>query len=49
METPAKMLKEYPDVSSQKENVTPTKAKRARKLSIQHGKKQLNITDFAIT
>ena len=42
METPAKMLKEDPDVSWQKENITPTKAKRARKcLSLQRRKKQL--------
>ena len=42
METPAKKLKEGPDVSLQKENCTPTKAKRARKcISLQRRKKQL--------
>ena len=42
METPAKKLKEGPDVSPQKENGTPTKAKRARKcISLQRRKKQL--------
>ena len=42
METPAKKLKECHHVSPQKENGTPTKAKRARKcISLQRRKKQL--------
>ena len=42
METPAKKLKEGPDVSPQKENGTRTKAKSARKcISLQRRKKQL--------
>ena len=42
MKTPAKKLKEGPDVPPQNENGTPTKAKRARKcILLQQRKKQL--------
>ena len=42
MKTPAKKLKEGPDVSPQNENGTPTKVERARKcISLKRRKNQL--------